>query len=106
MAVCMGSPTKPASHGRWNWWAPAPLRRFHDRFGIKEDVDRAVASAQRGFREWSRTPAPARGDVLRLGPAPYLSDRQLRDAIGLLEEVAAAGATQAILVSALAPAAR
>ena len=26
----------------------------------------------------------ARGDVLRLGPAPYLSDRQLRDAIGIL----------------------
>ena len=22
--------------GRANWWAPAPLRRFHDRFGIKE----------------------------------------------------------------------
>jgi kynureninase len=30
----------------------------------------------------------ARGEVLRLGPAPYLSDRQLRDAIELLGEVA------------------
>ena len=30
--------------------------------------------------------ADARGDVLRLGPAPYLSDRQLRDAVGLLGE--------------------
>ena len=29
----------------------------------------------------------ARGDVLRLGPAPYLSDRQLEDAVGLLGEV-------------------
>jgi selenocysteine lyase/cysteine desulfurase len=29
----------------------------------------------------------ARGDVLRLGPAPYLSDRQLQDAVGLLGEV-------------------
>lgn len=29
----------------------------------------------------------ARGQVLRLGPAPYLSDRQLRDVIGLLGEV-------------------
>jgi kynureninase len=28
-----------------------------------------------------------RGDVLRLGPAPYLSDRQLQDAMGLLGEV-------------------
>jgi len=31
----------------------------------KEDVDRAVEAAQRGFEEWRRTPAPARGDVLR-----------------------------------------
>ena len=22
--------------GKWNWWAPRPLRRLHDRFGIKE----------------------------------------------------------------------
>jgi len=22
--------------GRWNWWAPCPLRRLHDRFGITE----------------------------------------------------------------------
>lgn len=30
-----------------------------------EDVNAAVASAQRGFAQWKRTPAPARGDVLR-----------------------------------------
>lgn len=29
------------------------------------DVHTAVASAQRGFERWKRTPAPARGDVLR-----------------------------------------
>ena len=23
--------------GKWNWWAPAPLRRLHDRFGISEN---------------------------------------------------------------------
>jgi RND superfamily putative drug exporter len=22
--------------GRWNWWAPRPLRRLHTRFGISE----------------------------------------------------------------------
>jgi len=22
--------------GKWNWWAPAPLRRLHDRFGVSE----------------------------------------------------------------------
>jgi kynureninase len=29
----------------------------------------------------------ARGDVLRLGPAPYLRDDQLRDAIHVLGEI-------------------
>jgi kynureninase len=29
-----------------------------------------------------------RGQVLRLGPAPYLSDRQIEDAVGILREVA------------------
>ena len=25
--------------GDWNWWAPGPLRRFHDRWGVSETVD-------------------------------------------------------------------
>jgi uncharacterized membrane protein YdfJ with MMPL/SSD domain len=33
--------------GRWNWWAPAPLRRLHDRLGVSEaavtDVKRTPA---------------------------------------------------------------
>jgi RND superfamily putative drug exporter len=24
--------------GRWNWWAPGPLRRLHRRFGLREEV--------------------------------------------------------------------
>jgi RND superfamily putative drug exporter len=24
--------------GEWNWWAPAPLRRFHARFGLREQA--------------------------------------------------------------------
>src|SRR5262245_39124860 len=60
------------------WSAPAGGEYFenrtpadtHDLIGrcplsTAEDVDRAVISAQRGFSVWSRTPAPARGDVLR-----------------------------------------
>ena len=31
----------------------------------RDDVERAVASAKRGFEIWRNTPAPARGDVLR-----------------------------------------
>jgi RND superfamily putative drug exporter len=22
--------------GHWNWWAPAPLRKVHERFGLHE----------------------------------------------------------------------
>ncbi len=29
-------PSLMAMLGRANWWAPAPLRRFHDRFGLSE----------------------------------------------------------------------
>ena len=39
------------------------IGRFPD--SDQRDVDAAVRSAKRGFALWSRTPAPARGDVLR-----------------------------------------
>ncbi len=29
-------PSLMALLGEWNWWAPAPLRRLHDRFGLRE----------------------------------------------------------------------
>jgi RND superfamily putative drug exporter len=29
--------------GRWNWWAPKPLRRLHDRFGLSDAGPEAVA---------------------------------------------------------------
>ena len=29
-------PSLMAMLGKWNWWAPAPLRRFHGRFGLSE----------------------------------------------------------------------
>jgi alpha-ketoglutaric semialdehyde dehydrogenase len=46
---------------------PADRRDLIGRFprSSADDVSRAVASAQRGFARWRRTPAPARGDVLR-----------------------------------------
>jgi RND superfamily putative drug exporter len=25
--------------GRWNWWAPRPLARLHDRIGISESTE-------------------------------------------------------------------
>jgi alpha-ketoglutaric semialdehyde dehydrogenase len=46
---------------------PANLSDVIGRFPMSgaADVERAVASAQRGFEIWRATPAPARGDVLR-----------------------------------------
>jgi uncharacterized membrane protein YdfJ with MMPL/SSD domain len=29
-------PALMALLGRWNWWAPAPLRRMHARVGLSE----------------------------------------------------------------------
>ncbi len=46
---------------------PADTRDVIGRFPLStaDDVNRAVASAARGFAIWRATPAPARGDVLR-----------------------------------------
>jgi uncharacterized membrane protein YdfJ with MMPL/SSD domain len=32
--------------GRWNWWAPAPLRRLHRRIGLEERAAAARPGAQ------------------------------------------------------------
>ena len=46
---------------------PADTRDVIGKFprSDKSEVERAVASAKKGFAMWKRTPAPARGDVLR-----------------------------------------
>ncbi len=31
--------------GAWNWWAPGPLRRLHDRIGLRESGTRTVPTA-------------------------------------------------------------
>ena len=41
----------------------------------REDLERAVASAKRGFEVWRRTPAPLRGDVIRRA-GDLLADRK------------------------------
>ena len=57
----------PASGELFENRNPADTRDLIGRFPLSNaaDVDRAVASATRGFELWRRTPAPARGDVLR-----------------------------------------
>lgn len=46
---------------------PANTRDLIGRFPDSgpRDMDAAVRSAKQGFQQWSRTPAPARGDILR-----------------------------------------
>jgi acyl-CoA reductase-like NAD-dependent aldehyde dehydrogenase len=46
---------------------PADTRDLIGQFPLSTsvDVDRAVASARRGFEAWRKLPAPARGDILR-----------------------------------------
>jgi RND superfamily putative drug exporter len=41
--------------GRWNWWAPAPLRRLHERLGLREHPLPAVDAG--------RDPSPERDPV-------------------------------------------
>ncbi len=54
--------------GEWNWWAPGPLRRFHDRFGIGEHVD-LDAPAPRGAQRPDR-PLVAAGREAPKGRSP------------------------------------
>ena len=44
--------------GEANWWAPAPLRRFHRRFGLHEHVELSdIAPVEPAL---ARTPEPSR----------------------------------------------
>jgi kynureninase len=60
-----------------------PLAEIGGFLALRSPVAAALARSLRARGVWT----DSRGDVLRLGPAPYLSDRQLQDAIGLLGEV-------------------
>ena len=37
-------PSLMALLGEWNWWAPGPLRRLHNRFGLKEESPLTAAA--------------------------------------------------------------
>jgi len=61
-----------------------PLAEVGGFLALRSPSAGALVSSLRTRGVWT----DARGEILRLGPAPYLSDRQLRDAIGLLGEAA------------------
>ena len=66
--------------------APMPEERRGGFLALRMPEAPAVARALRARGVF----ADARGDVLRLGPAPYLRDDQLEDAVAILGEVLAA----------------
>jgi uncharacterized membrane protein YdfJ with MMPL/SSD domain len=37
--------------GRWNWWAPRPLARLHDKFGISESGDDLIPPSEKIQRD-------------------------------------------------------
>jgi len=53
--------------GDWNWWAPAFLRRFHDRFGIAESVPEPVSVIDLAARR-RRPAAPLKQQTRRERP--------------------------------------
>ena len=62
-----GSWSEPSTDEYFENINPADTSDVIGRFPLSgaADVDKAVASAKRGFAIWRHTPAPARGDVLR-----------------------------------------
>jgi kynureninase len=60
-----------------------PLDEVGGFLALRSPIAAALARSLHTRGVWT----DARGEVLRLGPAPYLSDRQLRDAMGLVGEV-------------------
>ena len=62
-----GQWVEPSTGAHFENRNPADTRDLIGLFPLSDasDVDRAVESARRGFDLWKRTPAPARGDVLR-----------------------------------------
>jgi len=62
-----GAWTEPSTGAYFENSNPADTSDIIGKFPLSNaaDVDRAVASAKRAFETWRRTPAPARGDILR-----------------------------------------
>jgi RND superfamily putative drug exporter len=48
--------------GRYAWWAPAPMRRLHERFGLSEGTDHAGTAGESETAEsaGASEPAPTR----------------------------------------------
>ena len=62
--------------GEWNWWAPPAMRRWHERFGIREGGPTAIADTGGAGAEPAVERPPTGGggrerQAPRLTPAPH-----------------------------------
>jgi hypothetical protein len=69
--------------GEWNWWAPGPLRRLHDKIGISEHVD------------LDGRPATPEVPTARRAPLPDPLVRPLKPGVGRLKAATPATGTSA-----------
>jgi RND superfamily putative drug exporter len=53
--------------GRWNWWAPKPLVRLHDRFGISEGPSRGAGHVEATEEPVQHNGHPIRESVTKIG---------------------------------------
>ncbi len=67
--------------GRWNWWAPAPLARLHERIGLREGGDEPPDPSARAEPVRSGKRVSVSVQPLRRRRAPRGSGEQLREEI-------------------------
>ncbi|SPM31169.1 MMPL family transporter [Mycobacterium terramassiliense] len=53
--------------GRWNWWAPKPLARLHERFGISEAPSAMAVHAEPAAEAVQHNGRPVRESVTNIG---------------------------------------
>jgi putative drug exporter of the RND superfamily len=53
--------------GRWNWWAPKPLVRLHERFGISEAPSQIAAAVEPTEEPVQHNGRPVRESVTNIG---------------------------------------
>jgi RND superfamily putative drug exporter len=84
--------------GDANWWAPGPLRRFHDRFGVSEHVDLDDESDSDSGGPSGSPPAPTDDEPTRVAaPAGTLVGAGLRMLSGAIALVLLAGIVAALM---------
>ncbi|RGD59020.1 MMPL family transporter [Kitasatospora xanthocidica] len=85
---CLLVPAAMSLFGEFNWWAPAPLRRLHRRFGLSEHVDLPEIGSADVPAPGPVVPAAESGAVPEIGaavvPAPRPADGEAAARDGLV----------------------